>query len=85
MFPAGQAGRDVFQGRPAWRNSYAQVARTAEECAALVTVFGGVAGSASAAFVARLRNFLIDEAIKVLPGVEMIVAVEDDVDVIREE
>jgi hypothetical protein len=62
-----------------------QITGAAENGAAPVAVIGGVAGSAAAAFVTRLRNFLIDDAVEVLLGVEVIVTVEDDVDVIGEE
>ena len=73
-------GMNVFHRCLIGVDGHAKMAGTTEDDAALVTVFSGAPEVAT--WITGLWNFLIDDAIKVLLAVEMVVTVKENVDVV---
>ena len=74
-----EAGADEVDRDASRRNRDPQVPGAAEDVALHVAVLGGVARRVAAP-QSRLGNFLVDDAVEVLLGEEVVVAVEDDRD-----
>ena len=84
VFVGGKVGADVFDLGLARADLDAEVAGASLDGAAFVAVLRGAAGVVVAG-VAGLGDLLIDDPVEILFHVEVVVAMEDDVDPVFEE
>ena len=75
-------GLDVSDGSAALCHRYPEMAGATEDCAAAVAELGGGSGRLAVAGVAGLRHLLVHDAIQFLLRVKVIVAMEDDADLV---
>ena len=73
---------DIFYGGTGWRNADTHMARATKDCPLHVTVFSGGPGSPAVSGSAGLGTLLIHDTVQVLLGIEMIVAMKNDVHVV---